>query len=193
MRHFEVKQPMPSGWMTLRDLTQWREEYDKAAVIPRPINLGGIEWRRCFSSDLPRAYLTAQAAFEGPITQMCELREPQVLQSKNNRLKLPFGAWRWILRLAWMSSHSSQRAEKTALIARARSFAEELLAAAQEDTLVVSHAGIMFFLRKELLRLGFSGPRFGLAENGRLYVFKKTASTCRDARMPNGDINSKCC
>jgi hypothetical protein len=39
--------------------------------------------------------------------------------------------------------------------------------------LIVSHAGMMFYLRKELLRRGFYGPKFGIADNGRLYVFER--------------------
>ncbi|MDB6152170.1 MAG: hypothetical protein JWL90_623 [Chthoniobacteraceae bacterium] len=179
IRHFEVTKPMPSGWLTLLDLTRWREAYDQAEIIPRALDLGGIEWRECFSSDLPRAVLTAQAAFPGAIKQLPELREPQVLQYQSGRLKLPFGAWRWILRLAWMSSHSSQRSTKVEFVARVRTFADEILATAQHDTLIVSHAGIMAFLRKELLRLGFTGPRFGLAQNGKLYLFEKTSGITR--------------
>jgi len=41
------------------------------------------------------------------------------------------------------------------------------------DTLVVSHAGVMLYLRKELLRRGFRGPSFRLAEPGRLYVLER--------------------
>jgi broad specificity phosphatase PhoE len=183
IRHFEVTKPMPSGWLTLLDLTRWREAYDEAEIIPRELDLGGIEWRECFSSDLPRAYITAQAAFPGAIKQLSELREPQVLQFQSGNLKLPFGAWRWILRLAWMSSHSSQRAIKEEFMARVRALADDIIANAQEDTLIVSHAGIMAFLRKELLRLGFAGPKFGLAQNGKLYVFEKTESAGRSRSL----------
>ncbi|MES2571299.1 MAG: histidine phosphatase family protein [Verrucomicrobiota bacterium] len=173
IRHFEVTKPFPSGWVTSQELLQWLEDYDQAEVIERALELGGIEWRRCFSSDMSRAYRTAKAAFPGPITQMPELREPRFTPFQTGNLRLPFQGWRWLLRLAWMSSHASQRVMRDEFYSRVRRVTEELLAKAEEDTLVVSHAGVMIFLRRELLRLGFAGPNFRFAENGRLYVFEK--------------------
>ena len=49
----------------------------------------------------------------------------------------------------------------------------EMIDSHQEDLLVVSHAGMMLYLRKELLRRGFCGPKFGMAEHARLYVFER--------------------
>ncbi len=173
IRHFEVQKPMPRGWFTWGELAAWREEYERTEIIARQIDLGGIAWSRCFSSDLPRAYATAQAAFTGDILQMPELREPQVDAFRTGDLKLPFPVWKWMLRLAWMSSHSSQRNAKTAFMAKVRHVTDEIIIKAQEDTLIVSHAGVMMFLRKELVKLGFTGPSFKVAENGRLYVFER--------------------
>jgi broad specificity phosphatase PhoE len=63
---------------------------------------------------------------------------------------------------------------KRDFLARMRAVAEEL-SAPGADTLVVSHAGVMMFLRRELLRRGFTGPAFRLPENGRLYLFERRA------------------
>jgi hypothetical protein len=173
IRHFEVKKPMPSGWLTSQELRTWREEYERADVTISPLDLGGIAWRRCFSSDLPRAYVTAKAAFHGDIIQRPELREPDILSSPTGRLRLPLVGWRVLLQLAWLTSHSSQRPAKDEFLARVRTLRTEILASATENTLIVSHGGMMMFLRKELLALGFTGPKFSLAQNGKLYVFEK--------------------
>ncbi len=173
IRHFEVKKPMPSGWFTAQELRAWREEYERADVTLGTIDLGGIAWRRCFSSDLPRAYITAKTAFPGDIVQRPELREPDILPSPTGGLRLPLLGWRVMLQLAWLTSHSSQRPAKDEFLARVNTLRMEILTKAEEDTLIVSHGGMMMFLRKELLALGFTGPKFGLAQNGKLYVFEK--------------------
>ena len=118
VRHFEVSKPMPSGWITSQELAQWREEYDRAEVIPTAVELGELPWNRCLTSDLRRAYLTAEAICAGPIQRMKELREVQTVQLQTGRLRLPFQAWRWLFRLAWMTSHPSQRTAKRDFLAR---------------------------------------------------------------------------
>ncbi|RBP45121.1 broad specificity phosphatase PhoE [Roseimicrobium gellanilyticum] len=173
IRHFEVKHPFPTGWMTWNDLAAWREVYERTEVTPNPIDLGGIAWSRCISSDLPRAYTTAKAAFTGDILQLSELREPQLDAFRTGNLKLPYPLWKWVLRLAWMTSHSSQRNAKLSFMAKVKQVTETVLTHVQEDTLIVSHAGVMMFLRKELVKLGFAGPGFKIAENGKLYVFER--------------------
>jgi broad specificity phosphatase PhoE len=173
IRHFEVKHPFPTGWMTWGDLMAWREMYETAEITANTIDLGGIAWSQCISSDLPRAYATARAAFTGEILQLPELREPQVDAFRTGNLKLPFPMWKWMLRLAWMTSHSSQRNAKLSFMAKVKQVTDSVLTQAKEDTLIVSHAGVMMFLRKELVKLGFTGPEFKIAENGKLYVFER--------------------
>jgi broad specificity phosphatase PhoE len=186
LRHFEVEKPMPSRWITSQELAQWREEYDRAGVIPGDVELGGIRWNRCLSSDLKRAYLTAEAVFTGPIQRMKELREAQTSQFRTGQLKLPMGGWRWLLRLAWATSHPSQRTAKEDLMARVRYVVGEIVSRVEENTLIVSHAVIMVFLRKELLRLGFTGPKFRLAQSGRLYVFESMADPVKGLTALSG-------
>lgn len=172
IRHFEVNHPFPRGWVTWGDLVAWREQYETAEVTAHVIDLGGIPWSRCISSDLPRAYATAQAAFTGDILQLPELREPQLDVFRTGNLKLPYPLWKWILRLAWMTSHASQRNAKLAFMEKVKQITETVLTPVKEDTLIVSHAGVMIFLRRELVKLGFTGPDFKIAENGKLYVYE---------------------
>ncbi len=172
MRHFPVREPWPKGWLTSVHLQQWRERYDASEAIVSPIAPHPIRWQRCLSSDLKRAFVTAQAAFPGPIHQTPLLREPETPPFATGKLLLPFWTWRVLLRLAWFTGHKSQRAARDDFHRRVRAVTD-LLEQEPVDTLVVSHAGMMFFLRAELLRRGFAGSKFRLAEPARLYVFER--------------------
>jgi broad specificity phosphatase PhoE len=172
IRHFPVQEPWPSGWVTSGYLQDWRLRYDVAEVRPGPIDVTAVAWQRCFSSDLKRAYITAQAAYAGTIRQTPLLREVETLPFATGRLRMPLWAWRWCYRLAWLTGHKSQRPVRDDLHRRVREMAD-LVEAEPMDTLLVCHAGVMHYLRKELLRRGFQGPSFRLAEHARLYVFER--------------------
>lgn len=172
VRHFPVAEPWPNGWVTSDDLRRWRERYEAAESIPGPIDVSTIAWQRCFSSDLKRAHVTARAAFAGTIIATRLLREVDVPALPTGRLRLPVWGWRLLLRLAWFSGHNSQRAARDEFLQPIEACAD-LLEQEPMNTLVVSHGGVMFFLRKELLRRGFTGPKFGLAEPARLYVLER--------------------
>jgi len=173
IRHFEVARGLPErGLMTAADVKAWYQEYERSEVTAKEVDLGGIDWRHCYSSSAARAHQTAKAIFPGPIVAMDQLREPDIRQFDTGALKLPFGGWRWLLRLAWMTSHSSQRDVKETFLSNIDGIMETLRSRAPEPTLVVSHAGVMMFLRKAMLRRNFKGPKFGVPEPGRLYVFQ---------------------
>ncbi len=172
MRHFRVEEPLPAGWQTAAQLDAWRRKYEASGVVPAPIDMGGGTWQKCLSSDLKRAYVTAQAAHAGPITQTPLLRELEAAPFDTGALRLPTLAWRWILHLAWLTSHPKQRALRDDFQNRIRSVAD-LLDQEAQDTLVVSHAGTMMYLRKELVGRGFTGPSFGIAEHARVYVYER--------------------
>lgn len=175
MRHFPVKEPMPSGWLTARCIDEWLLRYNEADVIPMPLETCTHEWHRCLSSDMKRAFLTAQAAHAGEIETTPLLREPPIQPLTTNSLRAPFWAWRWMLRLAWSLGHPSQEPVRREFEQRVIAVAD-LLESESSNILVVSHAGMMLYLRKELLRRGFIGPRFSVAEHAKLYVFTSRAS-----------------
>jgi len=172
VRHFPVHETWPRGWVTSADLQQWRGRYDASEPIVGPIDVSAVKWQRCFSSDLRRAVVTAQVAYSDRITQTPLLREADVPALPTGNLRLPVWGWRWLLRFTWFTGHSSQRAARDEFHHRIKVIAD-LLEQEPVDTLVVSHAGVMFFLRKELLGRGFTGPKFGLAETAKLYLFEK--------------------
>src|SRR6266496_3824982 len=57
VRHFPVSEPMPSGWMTAAHLHAWRRRYDCAGAQWEAVTQQAINWARCYSSDLKRAYV----------------------------------------------------------------------------------------------------------------------------------------
>ena len=49
----------------------------------------------------------------------------------------------------------------------------ERLCAADRDTLVVSHAGMMAYLSADLRRRGFGGPKLRIANHAKVYIYEK--------------------
>ena len=173
VRHFEVSLGFPRGWVTARELHEWRAAYEVADIRHRPVALGNHGWARCYCSDARRARETAQAIFPGPVTPLEILREVTVQEYPTGSLRMPLTGWRLLTRLAWALNHRSQREAKQLLLGNVKAVVREHLESPTEPILLVSHGGIMWFLRRELIRLGYRGPKFSLAENGRLYVFER--------------------
>ena len=172
LRHFPVVEPLPSGWRTAGELHEWRERYDAAEVQLGKFELGGIDWGACVASDLPRAKRTAAEVFPGEIEHTELLREAEFAPFQTGNLRLPVLAWRWMIRGAWITGHNSQRACRDDLRRRVQTMADRL-SAAEEDTLVVSHAGMMLYLSTELRRRGFSGPKLRIAKHAVAYVYER--------------------
>ena len=174
LRHFPVAQNLPRGWKTAADLQSWRERYDMAETSVGPFDLGGIAWQTCISSDLPRASITAATVFCGEVERTPLLREPQFAPFQTGDLRLPIWVWQWVLRFSWMTGHRSQRACRDEFQGRVQAVADRLSGLGQ-DTLVVSHAGIMAFLSAELRRRGFVGPKLRIAKHATTYVYERGA------------------
>ena len=173
VRHLPVGMGMPSGLLTARDLITWRDSYDVAEIVNARMDPHDIAWERCISSDLPRAVRTAQQLYDGPIEQTPLLREPHVAEFSTGNLRLPAAMWHWVLRASWMIGHKSQQTARDEFRARMSELEQTVLAPNNIDTLIVSHAGVMLFMRSMLLRLGYSGPAFRMAAHGRLYLFER--------------------
>lgn len=177
LRHFPVVDGFPRGWRTSEELLAWLESYDRGEVMIGEFDLGGIEWNVCVASDLPRARVTAEAVFRGGEIELTSLlREGRFASFGTGRLRLPVKLWEWVLRVAWLTGHRTQRACRDELRERVRMMAERLAKRAEEerqDTLVVSHAGVMLYLSEELRRRGFIGPKMGIARHARVYVFDR--------------------
>ncbi|WP_057914904.1 histidine phosphatase family protein [Peribacillus muralis] len=171
VRHFKVAQEFPTGKsVTADDMSQWFLDYDAADIILGTTLIGKEEWQACYCSDMSRAVKTAEHIYPGTVQLMEELREipSPPLQG---RLKLPFILWAiWIRCCSVMNKQT--RAEIKHAKRRINKVLDEILAKGERDVLIVSHAALMVYMRKELMRRGFGGPRFKIASNGRLYVFE---------------------
>ena len=172
VRHFPVEKGMPKGWMTSGQLIAWRQDYEKAGVNPVPVELGPTRWIRCVASDLPRAFVTARAIFPGEVFATAQLREAQFAEFGTGGLRLPVWCWGMLLKWAWYRGHRSQRACRDEFVVRVRAMADTLTAAA-EDTLVVSHGGVMMFLSAELKARGFVGPKLRMPNHAQLYLYER--------------------
>ncbi|MBN8626982.1 MAG: histidine phosphatase family protein [Planctomycetes bacterium] len=166
---------MPRGWLTADDLVRWRSRYDVAEVMAGDFELGAVDWKSCLSSDLPRTRATAAAVFPGPVTATDLLREPEFARFATRRLRMPIRAWQILMHLAWLTGHASQRAKRDDFRRRVTCVADRLTAESQ-DTLVVSHAGMMAYLSRELLRRGFQGPKLRIAKHAVVYVYKRAGN-----------------
>ena len=172
LRHFPVDEKFPAGWRTAAELQAWRERYDAAGVSVGEFDLGGVDWQACLVSDLPRARTTASAVFNGAREETALLREAEFAPFGTGNLRLPVWVWKWVLRLCWMTGHPSQRACRDDLRRRVGLMAERLCAA-DRDTLVVSHAGMMACLSADLRRRGFGGPKLRIANHAKVYIYEK--------------------
>ena len=175
VRHFPVEQQFPRGWKSTSELLEWRRQYDAAPVIVGPADIGSLEWTKCLSSDLERAVATAKVVFSGLIEQTSLLREADFAPFKTGRLRLPVWVWRMMLGLSWATGHRSQRANRDEFRRRVAA-AADLLEEKKGDVLVVSHAGMMSYLSKEIRRRGFVGPKLRMPKHATLYLYEKDSA-----------------
>lgn len=176
LRHFPVTEQFPKGWKTAADLQAWIARYDVAEATIGEFDLGGVEWQACVASDMPRTRATASAVYRGEISHTELLREAQLQPFQTGDLRLPVWVWKWMLRLSWMTGHRSQRDCRDEFRRRVVAAADHLTSLNQ-DTLVVSHAGMMAYLSAELRRRGFAGPKLRIAKHARVYIYKRLRDT----------------
>lgn len=175
VRHFRVRKPFPNGRLaTQSELMRWFDEFDLADVEGGTVDLAGIQWHRCYSSDLPRAVKTAERIYPGEVTYLRELREvrPYPVSSRFD-FKLPMRLWSILARIAFSVSHKSQVESMDGFEQRVRLACDEILSHGEENVLVVSHAMVMMQMRRELHSRGFSGAGFGIPAHGILHVFER--------------------
>jgi hypothetical protein len=172
LRHFKVTLGYPDKMVSSDGLLKWQKDYDESEVEETDIDLNGITWKRCFSSDLARASKTAKKAFDGNIIYLEDLREMTLNPLLPSNIKLPLWLHITMIRIAWLIGHKSQKENKKAVIQRINTVLDQAIQH-DEDVLIVGHGGIMMFMRKELLKRGFSGPKFNRPENAIVYVFEK--------------------
>ncbi|GAM13534.1 MULTISPECIES: histidine phosphatase family protein [Bacillaceae] len=173
LRHFKVTLGYPSKLVTSQELLIWQQEYNESKIEEVDIDHQGQKWSKCYSSDLERAKITASRAFEGNIIFLEDLREMSLYPVIHTEMRLPLWLHVTLIRLAWFLGHKSQKESKKEVVSRINRVLDEAINHG-EDLLIVGHGGIMMFMRKELLKRGFSGPKFNRPENAKVYIFEKT-------------------
>ncbi|PLS15971.1 phosphoglycerate mutase [Bacillus sp. M6-12] len=171
LRHFKVTRGYPNKIVTSAELMQWIKEYDASDVEENEIDLCDIKWNICYASDLSRAEITARKAFEGEIIFLEELREIPLSPFFRKNIRLPLPVHLLFIRIAWLFNHKSQPLSKKDVSRRINMILDKVLEQ-DDNVLIVSHGGVMMFMRKELMKRGFTGPKFRTADNGKLYIFK---------------------
>ncbi|QMV42007.1 histidine phosphatase family protein [Cohnella cholangitidis] len=171
VRHFKVKKEYPKGSRySAAEVAQWFREYDLADIEPGTTELGDTEWNRCLASDMARARRTAELIYEGTVHAKSELREIPA-PTFTTGLKLPFLAWAILIRTSWLFNRQARQD-----IAEAKERIKKVLDDAQssdgDNVLIVSHAAMMIYMRKELVRRGFRGPKFKIPKNGVLHIYE---------------------
>lgn len=172
LRHFKVTVGYPNRWVTSKELKDWEKEYAASEIEEIPIDLDQSEWNRCYSSDISRAQKTAWRAFDGDIVFMEELREMTLYPVIHSNFRLPLWLHVTLIRLAWFMGHKSQKETKKEVVERINKILDQAIEQG-DNVLIVGHGGIMMFMRKELAKRGFIGPKFNRPANARLYVYEK--------------------
>ncbi|EIJ78223.1 hypothetical protein PB1_11704 [Bacillus methanolicus PB1] len=174
VRHFKVIRGYPEKKIiSQKELFQWIEEYETSDIEDGTVDLGGIEWTKCYSSDVHRAVKTAQQIFSGEIVKMKELREIPMYPLFNRNMKLPFLMWAILVRTAWLINHKSQLETKYDVEKRINSVLDLIMQSQNENILIVGHGAFLMMMSKELLKRGFIGKKITRPENGKLYIFEK--------------------
>lgn len=176
IRHFEVLHPH-KAFMSSYEFSEWVRGYDNAQIQKIPIEMGGVEWQICYTSDIKRAVETAKMVYEGEIIESELLRELSISPVFNTKVKLPYIIWMMLGRFAGLLGHKSQVDIHTNTKKRVSGFISNILSQKESNILIVSHGGIMWYIKNELLSIGFDGPNFTKAKNGYLYTFERNTTS----------------
>ncbi|WP_028979352.1 histidine phosphatase family protein [Sporocytophaga myxococcoides] len=171
VRHFKVNQPFPNKFLLSKgEVIKWFAEYDNTKNIEyKNVDLSQINWQHCYSSPMIRAVGTANHIYNGPISEITELKELDILHLLSDKLKLPFIIWAIIVRIKSFSSNKDTNEFKSRIV----DFLDNVIANNESNVLIVSHWFVMRVIRKELIKRGLSGDNFKSKEYGTLYVYER--------------------
>lgn len=171
VRHFKVDCPH-KGLYSGEQFDKWSYDYDYSEVFKKKVDLKGIDWEICYSSDLKRAIETAQYAYDGDIIMSPLLREVPANKFTNKNIKLPVDLWLLMARQSWKKSSDFQKETYQDTINRIDDIFTEIIKG-NRNTLVFCHGFLILQIRKYLLSKGFKGDRILKAQNGKMYLFEK--------------------
>ena len=170
VRHFKVNHPFPEKkFLSKSEVIEWFEKYNLAEDIEyKKVDLGNINWKRCYSSPMVRAVNTANYIYKGEIITVTELKELDILHRLTGRIKLPFLIWGLMVRIKSFSSNKDTNEFKQWIIA----FVDNIMRKNESDILIVSHWFVMRALRKEFVKRGLVGENFKSNDYGNLYIYE---------------------
>jgi broad specificity phosphatase PhoE len=170
-------------WITPRQMKEWIQIYNQAKILSEEIpsdtlrqaNVSGI----IVSSTLPRCVESARALFveKSPLIEavFCEADLPH---GNWNIPKLPLSVWGVLFRLAWFCGYSSNVESLLRAEARALCAAKRLLALARKNgsVFLVGHGIMNMLIAKQLLAMGWSGPKRPVNKYWQFSVYEKSGS-----------------
>lgn len=170
LRHFKVNCPHKK-MMTSKEFREWSEKYEVSKVIKKKVDMYGIQWDICYSSDLPRAITTAKEVYSGNVFIDRLLREVDNAPFiHTERFRLPFEVWHICGRLAWYFKSKSQPESIRDTRRRINEFLDNI-DWSKENILIVFHGFMLYNFQKELRKRGFTGEKLKKVKNGVLYEY----------------------
>lgn len=173
VRHFKVNIQFSKRFYTPAQFNLKMQEYDGCPVIPKGVNLDGINWEVCYTSTMPRAITTARTIYKDEIIETDLLKEVSVRAFTNMKILLPAGVWHLGGRIAWYKEKESQPERFSETMNRADEIINTILSSGKQNVLCVSHGFFMGVLFRKLYKLGFKGETDMRPQNGKLYVFSR--------------------
>lgn len=173
MRHYRVNISFRS-LLTKEQFINLVNKYDVSDIIIEDNIHKDINWDICYTSDLPRAYITAKNIYKKRIIKTPLLREVPILPTFKTDKKLHIIIWTIFGRLAWLIGHKSQIESYKQTKIRVNNFISKYIIEENTNYLIVSHGFIMLVLKKQLKKSGFKGSDFLRPIHGKLYELEKT-------------------
>ena len=170
IRHFRVDLKK-NRFMTSKEYDRYIYQYDRSNVIPNEVVIDK-EWDKCYCSSLSRAITTAKTVYDGEIIITDKLIEVPSAAWRNTNIRVPYGIWALLNRIAWIRNHMSQPEGRRVTIKRINEIIDIILSEKNKNILIVSHAGTLYEIQKILIRKGFRGGYFIKPRNGKLYAFE---------------------
>ncbi len=179
VRHFKVDVKDLKDDVAASEFSKWMKEYDHIDVIPKEVDLRGVDWNKCYSSDLYRAKVTARAIFDGEIKESPLIREIRMNFTKEFEesvtRKVSFYEWSVYSMIDWAKSGSKVEENIQACRERVNKFLDKLFDEVNNEdrVLLVCHGMIMTVLEEQLKLRGFRGETVVAAENGEVFLYEK--------------------
>ncbi|MCK4837143.1 MAG: histidine phosphatase family protein [Candidatus Aminicenantes bacterium] len=180
-------------WSDSETFNQNMKSYNNASVNPPSHTFNTKEWDACFTSTMKRAVDTAKIIYNQKITGTDLLREVTLKAGFSTKIKIPVFLWAVIGRFQWYFNSKSQPETKNMSYRRARTFFSGYCFSDKNHhkLLIITHGFFMLSLRRELLKLGFNGPRLLHVKNGKLYQFEKNSDINKSRSKNEQAGNSK--